>query len=520
MNDTVKLRLEQANTALRQGHLPSAHFALKKVLRQEPDNIEALVLSAELRLRNRKPTESVDIIDALFEFQPASFGSILQKRLGHICFENELYSKAAQLFEWVRLDEKQDGLSLYHAGIALRHLGEMSSAEQRLLECVKSGPDIAAPYLQLGHVCKATGRTERAIQYYKTFIELSPKDKGTGYWCLADLKSYTFSDDEIASMKNELDLRHEDPPQLSALYLALGWAAEAENDYADAMKYYDAGNLIQARLRPFHAEQYRQIVAGIRTVPAAANPLQSDEKPVAILIVGLPRSGTTLIEQILSAHSRVQATDELPFLEQIALRLEMDGGYPRRLAAMSDEECRLLRNKYMDGASAYLKGDSDFFIDKYPGNFLHIGLIKRIMPESIIIDARRDPRDIAISAYRQLFNARNEFAASFDGIYEYYKGYLAMIEHWQSVYPNQIKTLHYEQLVRSPDKEIQALLDFCGLKSEPGCFEFYKQKRAVSTPSVNQVSKPMFTTSIGQWRHYEEFARPGMSRLRSLLETD
>ena len=516
MNENMKSLINQADTLLREGNLPSAHFALKKVLRREPDNIIGLILDAELSLRSGQPTASVDIVNRLFDLGPASFNSALQTRLGYICFENELYSMAAQLFEWARHKEKLDNLSLYQLGTCLRRLGDMKGAEQRLLECVKSRPDATAAYLQLGHVHKAAGRTDRAVHYYKRFIALSKTEKGTGYWCLADLKSYTFSDDEISKIKHELELRQEDLPRSSALYFTLGWAAEKKKNYAAAMEYYDKGNSIQARLKPFHTEQYRQIVAGLQSVSAEENPTRSGKKPVAILIVGLPRAGTTLIEQILSAHSRVQATDELPFLETIALRLEMNGGYPVRLEALTEEERKFLRRQYINGASAYLKQDSDYFIDKYPGNYLHIGLIKRIMPESIIIDARRDPRDIAISAYRQLFNIRNEFAASFDGIYEYYKGYLAMIEHWQSAYPNQIKTVNYEQLVSSPDEEIQALLDFCGLASEPACFEFYKQKRAVMTPSVNQVSKPMYTSSIGQWQHYEEFVRDDMSRLGSL----
>ncbi len=519
MNEDFTARIDQADALLRQGHLPSAHFALKKVLRKEPDNVRALILSSELRLRSRKRTESVDIINRLFAMDPASFGGELQKRLGHVCFENELYSMASQLFEWARAEDQQDDLSLFQFGISLRRLGEMQRAEQNLLECVKLKPEVGAAYLQLGHVYKALGDSDGAVEYYKKFIELSPNEKGTGYWCLADLKSYTFSDDDIASMKREMEALRDNLPQLSALYFALGWAAEKEKNYSEAMRCYDEGNAIQARLKPFHAGQYQRIISGIRTVPGEDKSSPGGERPVAILVVGLPRSGTTLVEQILSAHSRVQATDELPFLEGMALRMEMDGGYPTRLSAMTDEERSTLRQQYVEGAQAYLQQDSDFFIDKYPGNFLHVGLAKRIMPESIIIDVRRDPRDIAISAYRQLFNARNEFAATFDGIYEYYKGYLEMIEHWQSAYPGQIKTVNYEELVSSPDEGIKDLLDFCGLDSEPGCFEFYKQKRAVLTPSVNQVSKPMYTSSVGQWRHYEEFARDGMSRLGNLLAT-
>ena len=517
MNEDLKTRIDKAELLLLEGHLASAHFALKKVLRKEPDNVHALILSAEQRLRDRKQTESVDLLNKLFDMQPEHFGGELQKRLAHVCFENDLYAKAAQLFEWAILEEIQDDLSLYQLGISHFRLLKTQEAEQRLVECVQSRPDFAAAYLQLGHVCKAMGNSIDAAKNYKKYIEFSPHEKGTGYWCLADLKSYTFDDDEIGEIRREMDSRQEDLAQLSALQFALGRAAEKNKDYSEAMRYYGDGNAIQARLKPFNVELYRRVISGIRTVRADENPTRSNGKPVAILVVGLPRSGTTLTEQILSSHSRVQATDELTLLPDMASRLSKGGDYVKRLSSMTEDEKKDLRQQYISGACAYLKQDCDFFIDKNPKNFLQIGLAKRIMPETVVIDVRRDPRDVAISAYRQLFNFTNEFSTSFDGIYEYYKGYLEMIDHWQSVYPNQIKTVNYEELVSSPDEQIEALLSFCGLESEPACFAFYDQKRAVMTPSVGQVSKPMYTSSVGQWRHYEEFARDGMSRLGSLL---
>jgi tetratricopeptide (TPR) repeat protein len=517
MSEDLKVRIDRAESLLQQGHLPSAYFELKKVLRKEPENVHALILSAEHRLRNRKRIESVDFINRLFDMEPENFGGALQKRLGHACYENNLYSKASQLFEWARLAEIQDDASLLQLGISHFRLGDMQSAEQRFMECVSARPELADVYLALGNLYKAMGNSKGAVEKYKRYIELSPSEKGGGYWCLANLKSYTFDDDDIAEMKREMMSRQEDPVQLSALHFALGWAAEKNKDYSEAMRYYDEGNAIQARLKPFNVELYRRIFSGIQTVYADEKPTRSDEKPVAILVVGLPRSGTTLTEQILSSHSRVQATDELPLLEDMALRMNNSGGYLKRLSSMTENEKKDLRRQYVSGASDYLKQDSDFFIDKNPKNFLHIGLAKRIMPETVVIDVRRDPRDVAISAYRQLFNFTNEFATSFEGIYEYYKGYLEMIDHWQSVYPDQIKTVNYEELVSSPDEQIEALLSFCGLESELACFEFYDQKRTVMTPSVGQVSKPMYTSSVGQWRHYEEFARDGMSRLGSLL---
>jgi tetratricopeptide (TPR) repeat protein len=455
----------------------------------------------------------------LFELDPITFDHKYQVRLGSICFQNELFFQAAQLYEWARDRGPVDALALYQAGISLRRLGDMYTAEQRLLECAKDRPDIAAPNLQLGHVYKSTGHRDRAEFYYKKYIALSPDEKGTGYWCLADLKSYVFSDEEISSMKDELELMKDKPEQSSALNFALGWAAEQKNDYSAALDYYNEGNATQAQLKPFNARQYDQIVSGLETVAGEDKPDREPELPIPILIVGLPRSGTTLIEQILSAHSRVQATDELPFLERIALYLEMNGGYPQRLAHLSEQERRFLRQQYLNGVRTYLKEESDYFIDKYPGNFLHIGLIKRIMPEAIIIDARRDPRDTAISAYRQLFNSRGEFTFSFDGIHKYYEGYLRMIRHWQNAYPDQIRTQHYEQLVTSSREEIQALLDFCRLESEETCFEFHKQNRAVTTPSASQVIQPMYSTSIAQWQRYEEYAPEEMALLGSLIES-
>ena len=517
MSDDLRIGINKAEALLQQGHLTSAHFALKKILRAEPDNVHALILCAEHRLRNGQRTKSVEFINTIFELEPEHFGGILQKRLGHVCFENDLYARASQLFEWARLADIRDEFSLLQLGVSHLRLLRMQDAERHLMECLKYRPDFAAAYLQMGHVCKAMGNSDGAAANYKKYIEYSPNEKGTGYWCLADLSSYKFDTDDIAGIRHEMDLRQEELPQLSALHFALGRFAEKNADYSEAMRYYDEGNAIQARLKPFNAELYRRVVAGIRTVNADEKPTRSDDTPVAILIVGLPRSGTTLTEQILSSHSRVQATDELTLIDDMALEMNTNGGYLERLLSMTDDEKKDLRRKYVSGASAYIKQDCDYFIDKNPKNFLHVGLVKRFMPETVVIDVRRDPRDVAISAYRQLFNFTNEFSSSFEGIYEYYKGYLEMIDHWRSVYPNQIKTVNYEELVSSPDGQIEALLSFCGLEREPACFEFYNQERPVMTPSVDQVSNPMYTSSVGQWRRYERFAPEGMSCLGSLL---
>ncbi len=518
MNDRFQSRMDRAQVSLKQGDLVSAHFLVQRVLRREPKNPTALTICAEVSQRSGKYFDSVDLVNRIFELNPATFDSALQRQLGNICFAIEMFFKASQCYGWVKAAGQADVLSLYRLGVTLRRIGDLDQAEQVLVECMKLRPEVEAPYLQLGHIFKARGDVEQAARYYTQSISRSTAERGTGYWCLADLKTYRFSDAEIDSMKQELVQTQENLPQLSALYFALGKAAENKHDYADAVVNYRKGNDIQARIKPFRLEHFNQLVADLQELDAGKVQSSGQRACCPIFIVGLPRTGTTLIEQILSAHSRVQATDELPFLERIALRFELNGGYAQRLTAMSEGERQALGREYMNDAKAYIRQECDYFIDKFPGNFLHVGLIKRLFPESIVIDVRRDPRDTAISAWRQLFNVGNEFSSTFDNIFSYYQSYLALLDHWRTIYPEQIKVLNYEQLVTAPTEEIQGLLEFCGLETEAGCFEFYKHERNVTTPSVSQVKQPMYTSSIRQWQHYAEFLPSEMAKLGSLIK--
>jgi tetratricopeptide (TPR) repeat protein len=518
MDHDLQSRIDEARGLLEKGNPVSARFAIRKILRKEPDNIAGRIIQAEIFRRSGEQAQSVEAVNWILEnVETGSLDSTLQLQLADTCFEIEHFVAAAALFEELRIKAEASPRSLYKLGVSLRHLGSMDLARQRLLECIHKRPRIAIAHLQLGHVHKALGEKSQAEDCYKKYISLSGDEKGTGYWFLADLKSYLFSDEEIALMQDELAARRDDLAQTSALHFALGWASEQRKNYSGALENYNSGNAIQARLSPFDTGEFRMLIDELGTVKGAGKPVQDTRPPFPILVVGLLRSGTTLIEQILSAHSRVHATAELPFLQHIALHLEGHGRYIKRLKALSEDEIARLRQQYLEGVDAYLQQQSEYFIDKNPGNFLHIGLVKRLVPGTIIIDARRDPRDVAISVYRQMFSGA-DFASSFDGIYNYYRGYLEIMDHWHSVYPGQIKTVNYERLVTSPDDQIAALLDFCGLEPEPGCFEFYKQKRAVTTPSVSGVTKPMYTSSIGQWRNYEEYARADMERLASLME--
>lgn len=517
MNNSIQARLDSAQNLLRQRKLGPARTIVKEVLSQNPESIAALLMFAEIRLHSGNPIGAVEVIERLFEMDIASFQSSYQLALANLCFGAELFFKAAELFGLLKDKGEAGPRSLYQLGIAYSRIGELEYAEENLLACIDLSPGVADPYLQSGHIHKALGDVEKAAGRYKKFITLSPANKGAGYWCLADLKSYRFSDDEVQIIKKEVQSVEERSLQASSLHFALGKAAEQRRNYGQAFDHYRKGNQVQAVLKPFLAKQFGQLISDLKNISGEVPPEKINDELTPVFIVGLPRSGSTLIEQILSANSRVQATDELPFLPRMAWQLGMKGGYAERLKLLSTNERKAFRHHYMDSVKPYLKKTNGYFIDKNPGNFLHIGLIKRIMPNAIIIDSRRDPRDNAVSAYRQMFHIGNEFSSSLEGFYQYYKSYLDLMAHWQAVYSGQIKTVQYEQLVTNPDTEIRSLLNFCTLEEEQACFEFYKNKRAVMTPSVGQVNQPMYTSSIGQWRHYDEFAGDEMIQLKSLM---
>jgi tetratricopeptide (TPR) repeat protein len=436
--------------------------------------------------------------------------------LADLCMHCELWFDAARLYAPLcRLRPDVDFLR-YRAGTACYKSGQLGAAREHFAKCTELKPENPASYLQLGHIQRALRDFEGAEKSYIAYIERSTDEKASGYWSLSDLRKYRFSDEMIAEIGRYLGDIGEDGPEKSITHFALGIAAEQREDYENAYRNFHSANEIQAQLRPFRADAYEHLIDGLVASDATAVAAAPATTSRPIFIVGLPRSGTTLVEQILAAHSSVVATDELPYMERIALELEQSGGYGQRLAALTDDEVSQYRDRYLREARQYVDDIDCHFVDKNPNNFLHIGLIRRLLPEALIINLRRDLRDNATSVYRQLFVVGHDYSATFGGIETYVKGYLRLMSHWLESYPDAIRVQGYEDLVNDPDDQIGELLEFCGLDSEPGCFEFYKSKQAVKTPSAGQVSQPMYRSSIGQWRHYDEWLGKEFSRLADL----
>jgi hypothetical protein len=323
----------------------------------------------------------------------------------------------------------------------------------------------------------------------------------------------------IAEMQGHLRQCARNRPEVSIMHFALAIAAEQRQDFTEALRHFQAANEIQSKIRPFRAEAYTHLLNSIQAAKLSPSTELKKSHARPLFIVGLPRSGTTLVEQILAAHSKVVATDELPYMERIGFELERAGGYGNRLSTMTDDEKSRYRAQYLNEVARHTGTKAHHFIDKNPNNFIHIGLIRVLFPEALIINLFRDLRDNAISLYRQLFSVGHDYAASFTGIETYISGHLTIMKHWQALYPDVIRTQSYEDLVNDPDVQIKDLLDFCQLAPEPACFEFYKSKQAVLTPSASQVSVPMYTSSIGRWLVYKAAFSKEFSQLTALQES-
>lgn len=405
----------------------------------------------------------------------------------------------------------------YKLGLYCLKVGQVERAESLFRSCAASGFDNPMLDLNLGHAMKAMGRSEEAAAFYKRLVEgFDDVSAAIGYWSLADLKDYRFDDAEVVLLRGRSQVTQVKPGYRALMLFALACAREQQSNYEQAFMAMSEANLILAEHRPFRADLYGELVTSLaKELHTPVLPEQSSG-PTPIFVVGLPRSGTTLVEQILASHSNVEATNELPFLERIALDLEQRGGYATKLASLGAERLQSYAAGYLSAVAPYRPRDLDYFVDKNPSNFIHIGLIMALFPKARIINVVRDPLDNAMSVFKQYFNRGNEFSYSFKGIIYYWQGYLTLMRHWEQLYPGRVLHLGYEGLAHHSEEKITEILEYCGLPMEPACFRFFESERPVLTPSANQVRKPISPRSVGSGLKYEKFIGPSIPKLAEI----
>jgi tetratricopeptide (TPR) repeat protein len=394
--------------------------------------------------------------------------------------------------------------------------GDYEQALPLYREILAETPQDAELHLSIAHALKTLGRTLEAVESYRAAAAVRPRF-GEAYWSLANLKTYRFTDDEIVRMRS--DEASAKIPLVDRYHLcfALGKALEDRAEYAESFTYYDRGNALkktECRYRPEALERNARLQASHCTPEFfAARQGVGCDCAAPIFIIGLPRSGSTLLEQILASHSQVEGTMELADIPRLVQELQgrevtdSTPRYPGVLANLTPEDFKRFGEKYLADTRVYRTG-MPYFIDKMPNNFRHLGLIHLILPNAKIIDARRDPMACCFSNFKQLFASGQQFTYSIDDIARYYRMYAELMAHWDNVLPGKILRIQHENVVDDLEMNVRRILDFCELEFEPDCVEFYKTARTVHTASSEQVRRPINREGVDQWRHYEPWLGP------------
>ena len=504
---------------IEQGKLFKAEALCKKFLQQSPTHAEGMRLLADIALRLGAIEEAEFVLESAIEFNPndarlkIDYIQVLRRRQK---FEASL--AAAKALAKAHVDNPQFQ-SMY--AISQLQVGAYARAVALFDKVLALIPGDSVTYTSKGHALKTWGKQAEAIESYRAAIK-NNASYGEAYYALSNLKTYQFSDAEIDSMVAIEKNNALTPANSVFLYFALGKAFEDRHDWSASFDYYEKGNRVKKIQSSYNAEQMTEELLSQRSFfnKASIEQLAHDGYPDAapIFIVGLPRAGSTLLEQILSSHSMVDGTLELPHMLSIAQKLRRkgrqkeSGDYPQLIAELSSQERYDLGKQYIDETKIH-RGDAPFFIDKMPNNFRHIGLIKSILPNAKIIDARRHPVACCFSGFKQLFAEGQEFSYGLDDIGQYYNDYVTLMKHWDEVVPKQVLRVQYENVIANIESQVTAILDYCGLPFESACLEFHKTERAVRTASSEQVRQPLYKSGVDQWQNFEPYLQPLISKL-------
>jgi tetratricopeptide (TPR) repeat protein len=518
-------RLLAPAAALCEGRLAVAETLLRTHLKQYPTDVAAIRMFAELAARLGRLADAENLLARCLELTP----DFTAARHNYAVVLHRQAKSVDALREVERLlggDPRNPGYRSLQAA-ALARLGEYERSIATYAGLLADYPGQPKLWMSQGHALKTAGRQAESIEAYRRSIELEPS-LGEAYWSLANLKTYRFAPTEIEAMATQLarsDLGAEDRLHF---HFALGKAMEDAGDHAAAFAHYAEGNRLRRTTLAYDADETTALVRRAQSLFTpdffASRRGSGAPSPDPIFVVGLPRSGSTLVEQILASHPAVEGTMELPDL--LGLVRELSGRtrrsepskYPDALAELGPEALRALGERYLAQTRIQRKTDKPFFIDKMPNNWAHVGLIHLILPNARIVDTRRHPLSCCFSAFKQHFARGQGFTYSLEDVGRYYRDYAALMAHFDSVLPGRVHRVHYERMVEDTETEIRRLLAHCGLEYDERCLHFYENDRAVRTASSEQVRSPIFRDAVDHWRHYEPWLGPLRQALGPVLD--
>jgi predicted Zn-dependent protease len=510
-------RLRPAADALYRGRPDTAEAVLRPIVAAAPNDLAALSLLADALTGQSRHAEAAPILARLSERAPHDGQT--RFRLARALFHQQKGVEAAAHLERLLAAEPQNAAYRNLMASTLALLGEFERAlgvHEPMLAAHPNQPQI---WINYGHALRAVGRTDEALAAFRRAIG-ADASSAEAYLALANLKAAAFTDAEAAAMQAlaaRPDLASERRQQLS---FAFGQALEDRGDYAAAFARYAAGAALRrAESPPYSAAAF---TAETNRSTACFTPAFFAERTGwgasaadPIFIVGLPRSGSTLIEQILASHPQVEGTAELPDIGYLAASL---GGFPDGVARLTADEAVRLGERYLASTRAQRKSDRPFFIDKMPNNFQFLGLIQLILPNARIVDARRHPLATCVSAFKQHFAQGQAFSYDLADLGRYYRDYVALMAHFDAVLPGRVLRVIYDDLIEDTEAQVRALLEALDLPFDPACLAFHETRRAVRTPSSEQVRRPIFREGLDQWRNFEPWLDPLKQALGPALD--
>jgi tetratricopeptide (TPR) repeat protein len=503
-----------ATSMFSDGEIYPAERLIRDFLLQHGDHVEAMRLLAKIGIKLEVLDDAELLLEGVLRLAPDYTAARYDYAL--VLLQRHKHAQALEQLERLLKSEPDSRAYRISRATAYVGLGQHERAIEMYRAVLAESPKQADLHLSVAHALKTLGKQQEAIDSYHAAVACRP-GYGDAYWSLANLKTYHFPDEEIAEMRAQertADISREDRYHLC---FALGKGLEDRGEYAESFAYYERGNALkqeEIRFSMEPVERNARLQAQVCTRELFESRLgvgcPSDEP---IFIVGLPRAGSTLLEQILASHSQVEGTMELPDIVRLVGELQgrehdpMNPRYPAILAQLDPDTLRRHGERYLADTRIYRTGKPRF-IDKMPNNFRHIGLIHLILPNARIIDARREPMACCFSNFKQLFASGQEFTYSLEHIARYYRSYVELMRHWDEALPGKVLRIQHEDVVADLEGNVRRLLDFCGLEFEPACLEFYKTERSVRTASSEQVRRPIFKEGLDQWRHFEPWLGP------------
>ncbi len=522
--DSDKGKVALALDHLRAGRKEEAIETLRDALRENVDNVDAMRALAQVYWRDEKHLSDAEaLLRRATTLAPGYTAAWMM--LGALLYEANRHPESIDCYGTATRLEPTNAPAWSGLGNAYAHAGEVQKSAEAYERSLALNADAPGVQMSYGHVLKTLGDQAAALRAYRAAIAASP-DFGEVYWSMANLKVFRFEDAEVAAMEEQV--KRGDLADSADIHFrfALGKACEDMGDYEKAWHYYDTGNQRQRKLvfyDPVALEaRHEEIIEVFSREFLDQHAGHGDESAAPIFIVGLPRSGSTLIEQILASHSQVEGTAELPTLGQVASsigRYRSDRKqYPETVRDLRSKDFRAYGRQYIDKTRAFRTTDKSYFTDKLPNNFSHVGFVHLILPNAKIINARRHPYDTCLGGYKQLFGKGQDFTYDMMELAAYYRQYHETMRHWHRVLPGKVLDVHYEETVTDLETQVHRILEHCGLPFEEACVRFHETRRAIKTASSEQVRQPLYTSALGTWRRYEKYLDLWREEFADILE--